>query len=55
MKNRLLYILLFALSAMFYACSDYDSYSTDPSFQLVFSDDTVRFDTFESPADAVSS
>ena len=45
MKNRLLYILLFALSAMFYACSDYDSYSTDPSFQLVFSDDTVRFDT----------
>ncbi|MBO7067305.1 MAG: right-handed parallel beta-helix repeat-containing protein [Bacteroidaceae bacterium] len=45
MKNRLLYFFLFALSAMFFACSDYDSYSNDQSFRLEFSDDTVRFDT----------
>ena len=45
MKNRLLYIVLFTLSVLFYACSDYDSYSNDSSFRLEFSDDTVRFDT----------
>lgn len=45
MKNRFLYILLFVFSGLLYACSDYDSYSNDPSFRLEFSDDTVRFDT----------
>ena len=45
MKDRLLYFLLFVLSGFFYACSDYDSFSTDPSFRLEFSEDTVRFDT----------
>ena len=45
MKSRLLYIFLFTLSALFFACSDYDSYSVDSSFRLEFSDDTVRFDT----------
>lgn len=45
MKNWLLYILLLAFSALFYACSDYDSFSNNPSFRLEFSDDTIRFDT----------
>ena len=45
MRNRLLYFFLLSLSVMFYACSDYDSYSTNPSFRLGFSEDTVRFDT----------
>lgn len=48
MKNRLIYIVLFTLSVLFYACSDYDSYSNDSSFRLEFSDDTVRFDTLVS-------
>jgi hypothetical protein len=48
MKNRLLYIVLFTLSVLLYACSDYDSFSNDSSFRLEFSDDTVRFDTLVS-------
>ena len=48
MKNRLLYILLLALTGLFLACSNYDSFSNNPSFRLEFSDDTVRFDTLVS-------
>lgn len=45
MKKHLLYIFLTVLVGMFCTCSNYDSFSTNPSFRLVFSDDTVRFDT----------
>jgi hypothetical protein len=45
MKKQLFYIFAIVISALFYSCSDYDSYSADPSFKLDFSDDTVRFDT----------
>ncbi|MBR4644099.1 MAG: hypothetical protein IKO73_02930 [Bacteroidaceae bacterium] len=45
MKSRRLYIILLLLSALFYACSDYDSFSNDPAFRLSFSTDTVKFDT----------
>lgn len=45
MRHRLLYVFLVLLSALFYACSDYDSFSNNSSFRLNFSADTVRFDT----------
>lgn len=45
MKNSFFSFLVFSVSVLFIACSDYDSYSNDPSFRLDFSDDTVRFDT----------
>jgi len=48
MKRKLSYILLLALSGLFFACSDYDSYSNNPSFRLSFSKDTVMFDTLVS-------
>ncbi|MBO7100256.1 MAG: right-handed parallel beta-helix repeat-containing protein [Bacteroidaceae bacterium] len=48
MKNRLLYILLLASSGLFFACSNYDSFSDNPSFRLSFSEDTIRFDTLVS-------
>ena len=48
MKNKLLYIIIFVLSGMFIACSNYDSFSDNPSFRLTFSADTVRFDTLVS-------
>ena len=48
MNNKLVSFLLIVLSGLFFACSDYDSFSADPSFRLVFSDDTVRFDTLVS-------
>ena len=45
MRKRFLYIVLSVFSVLFYACSDYDSFSDDPSFRLTFSVDTVKFDT----------
>ena len=45
MKSRFLFFVLTLVTVLFSACSDYDSYSNNPSFRLVFSDDTVRFDT----------
>ena len=45
MKKSLLYIFIFVLSGIFISCSNYDSFSDNPSFRLSFSDDTVRFDT----------
>ena len=48
MKSKLLYILLLATSGLFFACSNYDSFSNNPSFRLSFSEDTIRFDTLVS-------
>ena len=45
MKKSFLYIIIFVLTGMFFACSNYDSFSDNPSFRLSFSEDTVRFDT----------
>ena len=44
MKKHFIYIIIFVLLSMFYACSNYDSYSDDSSFRLNFSADTVLFD-----------
>lgn len=45
MKSQIIYILFFAFAGLFCACSNYDSFSDNPSFRLSFSEDTVRFDT----------
>ena len=41
----ILHSSLFTLHLLFTACSDYESFSSDPSFRLAFSTDTVAFDT----------
>lgn len=48
MGRRSAYFLLTALLALLFSCSDYDSFTTDPSAKLVFSEDTVKFDTIVS-------
>lgn len=41
-------ILLSLLALLAVACSDYESFSDNPSFRLVFSQDTIAFDTLVS-------
>lgn len=45
MYKRLTIFIIAAMSAVFIACDDYDSFTTDRSSTLSFSSDTVAFDT----------
>ena len=46
MKPKFLLPALFAV--LLAACSDYESFSSDPGFRLTFSEDTIAFDTLVS-------